>query len=163
MRRTCSKYKSTHPSIYLPSALRALLTLSFGISQIVCFLLPHVPPCNARSKCRLLREPVSYVRNRSLPLVPPDVARSQRKHIRVHGAVERGRRRARFEGVAALPLAIRYLCRECTRVPVDVRRQLFTVVQITGGGGTMYTGRGTFHLAFLNVHEVRYTTDLVPR
>lgn len=56
--------------------------------------------CNARSKCRLLQEPVSYVRNRSLLLVPPGVARSLRKHVRMRVAVERLERASKRASVS---------------------------------------------------------------
>lgn len=93
MPRTRSKInRLIHLSIHLfafsSTARFAIHSLFRSLTSSSLPLTARTAVQRARSKCRLLREPVSYVRNRSLPLVPPGVTRSQRKHV-WHGAAER--------------------------------------------------------------------------
>lgn len=93
---TSPRDKPTRPFISLSARLgcflNSILTLSFGISreQVPPRLLslharaPYAATLGSRNVV-YSRQPVSYVRNRSLPLVPPGVARSLRKHVRMHG------------------------------------------------------------------------------
>lgn len=117
-----SRDKPTRPFISLSARLRCFLnSLSLSGSREQARLLSPHAPCAAsraayalslflsRSECRLLRQPVSYVRNRSLLLVPSGVARSLRKHV--HGRRVEVSECISREGVAVLPATIRYLYR----------------------------------------------------
>lgn len=72
-------YPAFHPSV---------LRVAASIHLLFSFLARAAR--NARLKCRLLCEPVPYIRNRSLSLVPLGEARSQRKHVRLRTLHKRG-------------------------------------------------------------------------